>query len=107
MIGEVNDQFIKVARIQGELAWHKHDNEDEMFLVLRGSLRIEYEDSVVELTEGDAHVVPKGVLHNPVCEDECLIALIESRSTKHTGETVIEKTVPVDQQLAGYTGTDT
>lgn len=102
VVGEVNDQFIKVARIQGELTWHKHDNEDEMFLVLQGRLRIEYEDHVVELVEGDAHVVPKGVLHNPVCEEECLIALIESKSTRHTGDKVIEKTVPIARQLRGY-----
>lgn len=102
VVGEVNDQFIKVARVRGELAWHKHDHEDELFLILQGNLRIEYEDKIVELREGDVHVVPRGVLHNPVCDQECLIALIESKSTKHTGDTNTEKTVPLARQLRGY-----
>ena len=99
VVTEVNDQFVKVAKVKGELAWHKHDNEDEMFLILQGELRIEYEDSVVTLGEGDAHVVPKGVLHNPVCEEECLIALVETKTTKHTGDLVTDKTVSIDRQI--------
>lgn len=102
VVGEVNGQYVKVAKVRGQLAWHKHDGEDELFYVLQGKLRIEYEDSVVDLAEGDFHVVPRGRLHNPVCEEECLIALIEPKTTRHTGDLVTDRTVPVADQLAGY-----
>ena len=99
VLGQVNDQYIKVAKLKGDLTWHRHDEEDELFIVLAGRLRMEYEDRVVELGEGDFHVVPRGTLHNPVCEDECLVALIETTTTKHTGEVVMEKTRSIDEQL--------
>ncbi|WP_405238051.1 cupin domain-containing protein [Lentisalinibacter orientalis] len=99
ILAQVNDQYVKVARLKGDLAWHKHDDEDEMFLVLEGELRIEYEDRVVKLGAGDFHVVPKAAMHNPVCEEECLIALIETVTTKHTGDTQTVKTKSIDEQL--------
>jgi len=100
VVGRINDQFVKVAKLKGELAWHKHDDEDEMFLVLEGRLRIEYEDrAAVLLSEGEFHIVPKGVKHNPVCEEECLIALIEPATTRHTGDLVIDRTVSIEDQL--------
>jgi len=100
VIGRINDQFVKVARLKGELAWHKHDHEDEMFLVLKGRLRIEYEDQdAVQLSEGEFHIVPRNVMHNPVCEEECLVALIEPATTRHTGELVMERTVSIEEQL--------
>jgi mannose-6-phosphate isomerase-like protein (cupin superfamily) len=102
VVGRINDQFVKVAKLKGELAWHSHENEDEMFLVLKGYLRIEYEDrAAVHLSEGEFHIVPKGVMHNPVCEEECLIALIEPATTRHTGELVTDRTVSIDDQLKG------
>ena len=102
VVGQINDQYVKVAKLKGELAWHKHEHEDEMFLVLQGQLRIEYEDKpAVELSEGDFHIVPRGVMHNPVCAKECLIALIEPATTRHTGDLVMEKTVSIEAQLAG------
>ncbi len=67
ILGQVNDQYIKVAKLQGELAWHQHDDEDELFIILSGSLTMEYESHSVELVAGDFHVVPKATLHNPVC----------------------------------------
>lgn len=73
MIGEVDDAYIKVAKIHGSLTWYSHENEDELFLVLKGNLRIELEDSVVELSEGDMYIVPKGVRHNPVADEACQI----------------------------------
>ena len=100
VLGRVNDQYVKVAKVKGELAWHKHDGEDELFLVLKGRLVIQYEDGEVALEEGDFHIVPKGKLHNPVAEEECCIALIETVTTQHTGDVVTEKTKPVDRQLA-------
>ena len=99
VLGQVNDQYVKVAKLKGDLAWHKHDDEDELFLVLEGELRIEYEDRVVRLGRGDFHVVPKGTMHNPVCDEECLIALIETVTTKHTGDTQTAKTKSIDEQL--------
>ena len=99
VIGTVNDQYIKVAKLKGTFTWHKHDDEDELFYVLKGQLVIEYEDSSVTLDAGDFHVVPKGTLHNPVAEDECWIALIETMSTKHTGDVVTARTKSIEQQL--------
>ena len=99
VIGELDDAYIKVAKVQGPLAWHSHDNEDEMFLVLEGRLRIEMEGSTVELGEGDMYVVPKGVRHNPVADEECLIMLIERKSTLHTGEVTTSKTRSLEEQL--------
>ncbi|QDU65872.1 cupin domain-containing protein [Engelhardtia mirabilis] len=99
VVGRVNDQYVKVAKVQGELAWHAHEHEDELFLVLAGELVIEYEDRRVVLGEGDFHVVPKGVRHNPVCERECLLALIETVTTKHTGELEIAATRSIAEQL--------
>jgi mannose-6-phosphate isomerase-like protein (cupin superfamily) len=100
VVGRINDQFVKVAKLKGELAWHKHDHEDEMFLVLKGQLRIEYEHrEPVQLQAGDFHIVPRNVMHNPVCEEECLVALVEPATTKHTGELVIDRTVAIEDQL--------
>lgn len=102
VIGEVDDSYVKVARIKGVLAWHSHDAEDELFYVLRGFLRIELEDGAVELQAGQMWVVPKGVRHNPVAEKECLVLLIERKSTLHTGDVVTGKTRSVEEQLEGF-----
>jgi len=99
VIGRVNDQYIKVAKLKGALAWHKHDDEDELFYILRGQLVIEYESDRVVLNEGDFHVVRKGAMHNPVAEEECWIALIETVTTKHTGDVVTDRTKSLEQQL--------
>ena len=99
VIGEVDDVFIKVAKLHGTLAWHSHDDEDELFLVLEGHLRIELEDRSIELDEGEMFIVPKGVRHNPVAEQECQVMLIERKSTLHTGEVTTEKTRSLEEQL--------
>ncbi len=99
VIAEVDDAYIKVARVQGSLAWHSHENEDELFLVLKGRLRIEMKDNTVELGEGEMFVVPKGISHNPVAEQECHLMLIERKSTLHTGDVVTAKTRSLDEQL--------
>lgn len=101
VVGRVNDQYVKVAKLLGELAWHRHDEEDELFLVVRGRLRIQFEggrESVIET--GEFCVVPKGVLHNPVADEECWIALIETVTTKHTGNVDTPKTKTIEQQQA-------
>ncbi len=99
VIAEVDDAYIKVAKVHGSLAWHSHENEDELFLVLEGHLRIEMENGSVELNEGEMFVVPKGVRHNPVAEHECHLMLIERKTTLHTGDIVTEKTRSLADQL--------
>jgi len=99
VIAEVDDCYVKVAKVQGSLAWHSHDDEDELFHVLSGSLRIEMDDCDVVLGPGDVFVVPKGVRHNPVADEECLVMLIERKSTRHTGNVVTEKTRSIEEQL--------
>lgn len=103
VVGQVNDQYIKVARLLGELVWHAHDDEDEMFLVVSGTLRIQLpDDQEVVLTPGQFYVVPKGVQHNPVAEEEVEIVLIETVTTAHTGGVITERTVPVDRQVGDF-----
>ena len=99
VVAEVDDAYIKVAKVQGSLAWHSHENEDELFLVLKGRLRIEMESGPIELGEGEMFVVQKGVRHNPVAEEECHLMLIERKSTLHTGDVVTEKTRSLSEQL--------
>ena len=99
VVGQVNDQLIKVAKLKGENVWHKHDDEDEMFLIVSGSLMIEYEDRTVALKAGDLHGGPRGVMHNPSADEECRIVLIEPASTKHTGDVISEKTRSLQEQM--------
>lgn len=101
VVAQVNDQYVKIAKVQGELVWHSHEGEDELFYIVRGNLRIEYEgERVIHLPEGSMHVVPRGVLHNPVADEECWIVLIEPVSTKHTGDVATPLTKTLAQQLA-------
>lgn len=99
VVAELDDSYVKVAKVLGSLAWHSHEEEDELFFVLKGKLRIEMEAGAVELSEGQAFVVPKGVRHNPVAENECHIMLIERKSTLHTGTEVTAKTRSLQEQL--------
>lgn len=101
VVARVNDQYVKVAKVKGELTWHKHDHEDELFHIVKGSLIIQYEGGrEAVLNEGDIHVVPKNTLHNPVAAAECWIVLIEPVTTRHTGDVVMEKTRSIAEQLA-------
>jgi len=99
VVAELDDSYVKVAKVQGSLTWHSHDNEDELFYILKGSLTIEMEDKTVVLREGEAFVVPKGVRHNPIAEHECHIMLIERKTTLHTGAEVTDKTRSLVEQL--------
>jgi mannose-6-phosphate isomerase-like protein (cupin superfamily) len=101
VVGRVNDQYVKVAKVQGQLAWHKHDSEDEMFLVVYGRLILQFEDKEVVLNPGDFYVVLKGTLHNPVAEEECGIVLIETVTTRHTGDVDTPLTKSIEEQLSG------
>ena len=103
VVGQVNDQYIKVAKIQGEFPWHQHDHEDEMFFVLRGHLRIGRSDAdggPVSMHPGEFFVVPRGVRHNTSATEETWIALIETVSTLHTGPELDPFTRSIEEQLA-------
>ncbi len=99
VVAELDDSFIKVARLHGTFTWHSHEHEDELFYILKGSLRIEMEDRTVVLNEGDAFVVPKGVRHNPIADEECHVMLIERKTTLHTGKEVTAQTRSIEEQL--------
>ena len=99
VLGEIDDSFAKIAKLKGSLAWHKHDHEDELFLVIEGRLKIELEGGSIELEAGEMYIVPKGVMHNPIAEEECCVFLIERKSTQHTGSLKLESTRSVEDQL--------
>ncbi|MFC4224505.1 cupin domain-containing protein [Lysinibacter cavernae] len=103
VVGRVNDQYVKVAKLLGELVWHAHDAEDEMFLVVSGRLRIQLpDDQEVVLEPGQFYVVPRGVQHNPIADEVVEIVLIETVTTAHTGDVIVDGTVPVDEQLGSF-----
>jgi quercetin dioxygenase-like cupin family protein len=103
VLGRVNDQYLKVAKLLGQLTWHKHDDEDELFYVVRGQLRIQFEDDrEAVMNEGDFCVVPRGTMHNPIADEECWIVLIETVSTKHTGDVVHPNTRSIEEQLGAH-----
>ncbi|WP_221629580.1 cupin domain-containing protein [Brevibacillus sp. AG162] len=91
--GELNDSYVKLAKLKGEFVWHQHENEDEMFLVVKGQLLIKFRDKDVWLNEGEFLIVPKGVEHMPVAEEEVHVLLLEPKTTLNTGDQVNEKTV--------------
>ena len=101
VIGRVNDQYVKAVKLLGEFVWHQHDDEDELFQVVKGSLRIQFEHQPdVIVNAGEFCVVPRGTMHNPVAEQECWLLLIETVSTRHTGDVIDERTRSLDEQLA-------
>ena len=93
IVGEVNDAHVKLVKIQGEFVWHSHAGEDEMFLVVKGRMIVKLRERDVELAEGEFFVVPKGVEHCPVADEECQILMIEPKGTLNTGEAGGERTV--------------
>jgi mannose-6-phosphate isomerase-like protein (cupin superfamily) len=99
VVGEVDDNYVKVAKLLGTFGWHAHDQEDELFLVLKGRLKIEMEAGAVEIGEGEFYVVPKGVRHNPVAAEEVHVMLFERKSTLHSGNDVSDKTRSLEDQL--------
>ena len=100
VIGRVNDQYVKIAKLHGAFVWHAHADEDELFLVVRGRLVIQLEDGEVSLGPGECVVVPRAVRHNPVAAEECWVMLVEPVATKHTGDVVTERTRSIEEQLA-------
>jgi len=96
IVGELNDSHIKVVKVQGEFVWHHHDHEDELFLVLKGRLQMQFEDRNVWLEEGEFIIVPRGVEHRPVAPEEAHLLLLEPTSTLNTGNVMDEKTVAAE-----------
>lgn len=99
VVGELNGQHVKLVKFQGEFVWHDHATEDEFFLVLRGSFRMEFRERNVVLNEGDFIIVPRGVEHRPVAEEEVEVMLFEPAQIKHTGDVESELTVHEYQRL--------
>ncbi len=93
IVGEINDAHVKLVKLQGEFVWHHHDDEDELFLVIQGRLRMRLRDGDVVLDPGEFLVVPRGVEHCPVAEVETHVLLLEPKSTLNTGNVRNERTV--------------
>ena len=92
IVGELNGQHVKRAKLKGEFVWHKHDVEDEMFFVIKGTLKMEYRDRTIVLNENEFLIVPRGVEHRPVADEEVEVMLFEPASTLNTGDTENEMT---------------
>lgn len=92
--GEVNDAFVKLAKLKGEFLWHKHDAEDELFLVVKGNLTIKLRDRDLHLAEGEFAIIPRGVEHMPVAVEEVHVMLIEPKATLNTGDQQTDRTLP-------------
>ncbi len=93
LAGELNGQHVKLVKFKGEFAWHKHDNEDEMFYVIKGEFSMQLEDKKIDLCEGEFLIIPEGVLHRPVSIDEVHVMLFEPSGTLNTGDVINEFTV--------------
>jgi len=93
IIGEVNDCYLKAVKVKGDFVWHHHENEDELFLVVKGTLRMKFRDHEAVIKEGEFIIVPRGVEHCPVADEETHIVLIEPKSTLNTGNVTNERTV--------------
>ena len=92
IIGQLNGQDVKLAKLQGEFVWHDHKEEDELFYIIKGTLQIEFRDKMIELQEGDMLIIPKGVEHKPIAEEEVWVLLFEPSNIKHTGDVEHELT---------------
>jgi mannose-6-phosphate isomerase-like protein (cupin superfamily) len=92
IIGQLNGQDVKLAKLQGEFVWHDHKEEDELFYIIKGTLKIEFRDKMIELQEGEMLIIPKGVEHKPIAEEEVWVLLFEPSNIKHTGDVEHELT---------------
>jgi mannose-6-phosphate isomerase-like protein (cupin superfamily) len=99
IVGALNGQHVKLARLKGEFVWHRHAEEDELFLVLEGRLRMELRDRVIEMEQGDMLIIPRGVEHRPVADDEVHVLLFEPAGTRNTGDVEDDRTVEEPEWL--------
>ena len=93
IVGELNDHYVKLAKVRGEFVWHRHEAEDELFLVVKGRLQLRFRDGDVWVEEGEFAIVPRGVEHLPIAPEEVHVVLIEPKSTLNTGNVRNERTV--------------
>ncbi|MFK5959444.1 MAG: cupin domain-containing protein [Lutibacter sp.] len=98
-IGELNGQQLLLAKLKGEFIWHTHENEDELFYIMKGSLIIEFRDKTVELNEGELFIIPKGVEHKPIAKEEVHVLLFEPLAIKHTGNVISNLTVETFENI--------
>ncbi len=99
LLGELNGQAVKIAKVEGEFVWHSHEEEDELFFVVKGQLTIRLRDQDIHLSEGELFIVPKGVEHQPIAKEEAWILLFEPMATKHTGAVDSPLTVTAYERL--------
>ncbi len=100
VVGELNEQEVKLVKFQGEFPWHQHEHEDEMFMALKGNFRIEFRDKTIELSEGEFVIVPRGVEHRPVANEEVEVLLFEPANLKNTGNIEDEEfTAPIGDKI--------
>ncbi len=99
IVGEVNESYVKLVKFKGEFVWHHHENEDEMFLVVRGRLRMKLRDRELTLNPGEFVIIPRGVEHLPVADGEVHVVLFEPRTTLNTGNVQNERTLPVLERI--------
>lgn len=99
IIGALNGQYVKLAKVEGPFVWHDHKEEDELFLVVKGTLEMHLESGIKILNEGEMLIVPRGVTHKPVAQEECWILLFEPASTKNTGDLENDRTVTQLEQI--------
>ena len=99
IVAELNDSYVKVVRFEGEFVWHHHDDEDELFLVVAGRMRMQFRDGDVVVEPGELIVVPRGVEHCPVAEGDCHVVLIEPKTTLNTGNVRNERTVDEPERI--------
>lgn len=99
IVGELNDSHVKLVKLRGEFIWHHHDNEDELFLVVKGRLLIQMRDQEIWLEEGEFVIIPRGVEHKPVAENEVHVLLLEPKTTLNTGTVQSERTVAQPQWI--------
>jgi mannose-6-phosphate isomerase-like protein (cupin superfamily) len=92
IVGEINDAYVKLVKLHGEFVWHQHENEDELFLVVKGKLLIRLRDGEITLEQGEFAVIPRGVEHLPVAEEEVHVVLLEPKTTVNTGDAGGERT---------------
>ena len=96
IIGEMNDSYVKIAKLQGEFVWHLHENEDEMFLIIQGTLTIRLRDRDLVVNAGEFVIIPRGVEHMPVAEEEVQLMMLEPKTTVNTGNVESDRTVEAD-----------
>ena len=95
IVGEINESYVKLVKLKGEFVWHHHEAEDELFLVVKGTLLIRLRDRDIRLEEGEFVIIPRGVEHLPIAEEEAHVILLEPKTTLNTGEVHNERTVAV------------